>query len=225
MRKTARRLTTLAAAVLLGGAITLTGIVPASAHDEFLSSYPAADATLGSAPAEITLSFTGELMADTQSAVIEVTGADGQNVAVDPPLVSGTTVTQHLQADPPDGLYTVTWKVVSEDGHPISGQYAFTIQPPATGTPSPAVAAPAGGETPASSPAPTATTDRGEPSGGGALLPVLAVVSGVMVVGAILVIVLMMGRERRRRDRADLQKVNGADTSAAKGSGKSADES
>ena len=43
--------------------------------------------------------------------------------------VSGNTVTQTLNLKDlaADETYTVTWRVVSSDGHPIQGTYRFTV--------------------------------------------------------------------------------------------------
>lgn len=198
-RLRASLLTALTAGVLLFAAPT-----PASAHDEFLSSYPEAGSTIGTSPAEITLSFSGELLTDPGSAVIEVIDTAGQNIAVDPPVIDTVTATQHLSPDPTAGLVTVRWKVVSSDGHPISGEFSYTVEA-ITIDPTPAATA-----TPAPSSTATNTTGldtaepsgRGQASGGGAFLPIAAVLTGVGAVGGILIIVLMMGRERRRRDKA-----------------------
>jgi methionine-rich copper-binding protein CopC len=44
--------------------------------------------------------------------------------------VFGPTIEAEAQLGQP-GEYTVVWQVVSTDGHPVSGQYAFTWQPAA----------------------------------------------------------------------------------------------
>ena len=67
------------------------------------------------------------------------------------PLVEGTVVTQPLSGAA-SGLVTVLWKVVSSDGHPISGEFGFTVTAPPTPTPT-ATATP--------SEEPTADADRG----------------------------------------------------------------
>ena len=206
MRNPRRSLLTSLAAVLLGAGLTLAVATPAQAHDELVSSYPEADSTIASSPAEITLSFSGELIAGMQSAAVEVIAPDGENVATDAPSEDGTSITQHLTPDPPAGIFTVRWKVVSSDGHPISGEYTYTVEPIDTVASTPAATP----STAPQSPAPTATatetpTDNGyggETSGGGDAFPVLAAAGGAIILGGALVVVLMVGRERRRRDRA-----------------------
>ena len=141
-----------------------------------------------------------------QSAAVEVIAPDGQNIATDAPSEDGTSITQHLAPNPPAGLFTVRWKVVSSDGHPISGEYTYTVAPTAAAN-SPAATPSTAPQTPQPSPTATETSADngygGETSGGGDTFAILAVVGGVIVLGGALVIVLMVGRERRRRDRAD----------------------
>ena len=217
MRNPRRSLITAMATLLLGAGLTLAVATPAQAHDELVSSYPEANSTLTSSPAEITLSFSGELIAGMQSAAVEVIAPDGQNIATDAPSEDGTSITQQLTPNPPDGLFTVRWKVVSSDGHPISGEYTYTVAP-TDAVPSSPAATPS---TAPQTPAPTATeapADNGyggETSGGGDTFAILAVVGGVVVLGGALVIVLMVGRERRRRDRADAARA-ARDTTAGK---------
>ncbi len=205
MRKPRRSLVITLATLLLGAGLTLAVTTPAQAHDELVSSYPEANSTIPGSPAEITLSFSGELIAGMQSAVVEVIAPDGQNIATDAPSEDDTSVTQHLTPDPPAGLFTVRWKVVSSDGHPISGEYAYTVEPIDAVSSSPAATASTAPQPPA-----LATTEssadngsEGETSGGGDAFPILAALAGVIIVGGTLVVVLMVGRERHRRDRAD----------------------
>lgn len=221
MRNPRRSLITAMATLLLGAGLTLAVATPAQAHDELVSSYPEASSTITGSPAEITLSFSGELIAGMQSAAVEVIAPDGQNIATDAPSEDGTSITQHLAPNPPAGLFTVRWKVVSSDGHPISGEYTYTVAP-TDAVPSSPAATPS---TAPQTPEPTATATEapadngygGETSGGGDTFAILAVVGGVVVLGGALVIVLMVGRERRRRDRADAARA-ARDTPAGKDS-------
>ena len=221
MRNPRRSLITAMATLLLGAGLTLAVATPAQAHDELVSSYPEAGSTITGSPAEITLSFSGELIAGMQSAAVEVIAPDGQDIATDAPSEDGTSITQHLAPNPPAGLFTVRWKVVSSDGHPISGEYTYTVAP-TDAVPSSPAATPS---TAPQTPAPTATATEapadngygGETSGGGDTFAILAVVGGVVVLGGALVIVLMVGRERRRRDRADASRA-ARDTPAGKDS-------
>jgi methionine-rich copper-binding protein CopC len=220
-RRTASTLLGGLTVLLLAGGLLLASAAPAAAHDNLISSTPEAGSTVGVSPAEISLTFSGELLTATSAVVIEVTSPDGQNIAEGEPAVDGTTVTQTLTASQSAGVFTVLWRVVSSDGHPISDQYTYTVEAVTipTSTPTP-------GETsePTPEPSPTATATEAAgsdvhsgPSGGGVFLPILALVSGVVIVGGALVVVLMVARERRRRDRVAAAAASGGETPEASG--------
>jgi len=82
---------------------------------------------------------------------------------------------------------TVTWRVVSSDGHPVSGQYAFTVTGSASGT----ATAPA---VPAASPTPSesvpATADEGIPTFVWAILGIIL----VAVLGGLVAVLLRRSR-------------------------------
>jgi hypothetical protein len=60
--------------------------------------------------------------------------------------IDGSTITVELPADGPRGKYTLSYRVVSADGHPVSGSTTFTvttgIEPAATPAPTPTTATP-----------------------------------------------------------------------------------
>ena len=110
-------------AVALVGAVLL-GAAPASAHTELATSAPTDGEVLAAAPEEVTLTFTGEIQAGYVQ--VAVTGADGASLNVGPATVEGPLVRQPVQAGA-DGPYVVAYRVVSVDGHPITGQLTFTL--------------------------------------------------------------------------------------------------
>ena len=131
--------------------LALTAISTQRAHGDaaLQSSSPAAGSVLTSRPTQIELTFNEEPL--TIGTQILVEGPDGS--ATDGDLeVDATTVRQPLKADLPDGDYTVEWRIVSGDGHPVNDTYTFTItRTPETTPPSTAAATPPG--TAATSPA------------------------------------------------------------------------
>lgn len=123
---TARRaLLVLAALVLAVSGLVWGAAASASAHDELVSSTPADGDSLDSAPTEATLEFSGTV----QEVGTEFALQDSSGAAVDLPgeyTISGTSITQPLP-ELEDGGYTLNWRVVSEDGHPISGTISFGV--------------------------------------------------------------------------------------------------
>jgi methionine-rich copper-binding protein CopC len=136
-----RHLGTLAAAV---GAVVLLaaatfgalGHVPsASAHNYLVSSTPEVGSVLTELPSEfvittndVLLDFGGE--GTGSSGALEVQGPDGLFYGDGCVLVSGASIST-AAALGPAGDYTVIWRVLSTDGHPVSSQFSFTWQPDA----------------------------------------------------------------------------------------------
>ncbi len=145
---------------LLALLLTLITAAPGLAHDSLTDSSPA-DGDSGPPPTELVLTFSGEIA--SVGAAVEATGPDGV-VSEGAPEVEGFTVTQPLAADLPAGDYQVAWRVTSSDGHPISGEYTFTVEVPADDTESTEEAnqttAPPAGDDDATDPADTATADN-----------------------------------------------------------------
>jgi hypothetical protein len=82
--------------------------------------------------------------------------------------VSDREVTQALPVDLPAGEHVVTYRVVSTDGHPVSGSVTFTsTQAPTSASPSPttSTSTPSASASTVASPTPTVTT---APTSGGA---------------------------------------------------------
>lgn len=108
----------------------LATAIPASAHDQLISSSPAEGEVLATAPAEVVLRFSGDLIVlDTSmtGAVVMVVDESGRDWVSGEIDVQGSTITAPLEAGMPVAGYQVRWQVVSEDGHPISGSTPFTI--------------------------------------------------------------------------------------------------
>ena len=114
------------------------------------SSAPKDGATVETAQ-EVVLTFNEDVNPDFVA--VKVTGPAGSETA-GKPAVDGTAVTQALAADLPAGKHAVTYRVVSTDGHPVSGTVTFTsTAAPASASPSPTLAPPRVGD-------PHAVTDR-----------------------------------------------------------------
>ena len=149
------RVCALVAALLVATAFAVTTSSPAHAHDDLVGSDPASGATVDALPAQLTLTFSAEIADDEGASVVEVTDASGTALVDGPPSVEDNTLTQPLAGEA-SGDITVLWKVVSSDGHPISGEFAFTVAggsaPTETGDPQPSETA-----EPTETPEPTAT--------------------------------------------------------------------
>jgi len=169
-----------ALAVLLGLALALVA-TPASAHDELIGSTPAADAQIDALPAELQLTFSGVLMDEPGATQVVVTDAAGTALAAGDPVLDGTRLTQPL-AGSASGTVTVLWRVVSSDGHPVSGELSFTVGDGSV--------APTGTQTPLPGP-PMEAVD---------MTWIWWVLGAVVVAGGILLVILLTRKRPSRED-------------------------
>lgn len=136
MRLTFTRLIVLLLALVLG---------TASAHTAVASITPAADSTV-SAPKEVVLKFSEPVELRFSTFRVMALGADMEPVdgaraalalkadapaLVNLPLSARTLAAQlriPLKASLKAGAYVVAWKILSEDGHPVTGHSVFKVK-------------------------------------------------------------------------------------------------
>jgi methionine-rich copper-binding protein CopC len=116
-----RRLVT----VLLLACAALGIAPPAQAHNVLISSDPKDGATLSAPPQQITLVF--DQPARQGYAQIGVTGADGSAWADGAATVAAERVTVKVKPLTADGAYVIGYRILSADGHPVTGKIDFTL--------------------------------------------------------------------------------------------------
>ncbi len=132
--------------VVVAAGVLLLGLAPAAqAHSVLLATTPAASGQVATSPADIVLTFN-EMPRQRYSTVI-VTGPDGARRDSGTVRVVDDNLSQALGGTRPAGTYTVDWRVISSDGHPISGRFTYTASAagPALAAVQAAPAADAGG--------------------------------------------------------------------------------
>ena len=125
-RRAARVAAALLAAVFaVTGGLAALGAAPASAHAHLVRATPGDGATVTTAPTRVRLVFDENVR--TPAALV-VTGPSGTQVEQGPVQVLDNTasVRVHVLAA---GRYTVAFRVVSADGHPVSAQTSFRFTP------------------------------------------------------------------------------------------------
>jgi methionine-rich copper-binding protein CopC len=96
----------------------------AHAHAMLSSSSPPVGGSVGSAPGQVSLSFTQGLEPTFSS--VQVTDSKGARVDVGKAQVSGSTMTVGLKPLSP-GTYRVQWHVLSVDTHKTQGSFSFHV--------------------------------------------------------------------------------------------------
>lgn len=118
------------AALLVAASAALIAVpaMPAWAHNHVVATTPAEGAVVTEQPGTISLETSDELLDVGDGSAIRVQGPDGLYYGDGCTDVVGATAATSAQLGTP-GEYTVTWQVVSTDGHPISGTWTFDWQP------------------------------------------------------------------------------------------------
>lgn len=115
--------------MLAVGVIALVAsAAPASAHAGLVRVVPGDGSTVTSAPTRVQLIFDEDL---GTPADIVVTGPSGDRVERGTVQVRGKTAGIAVEASA-SGSYTVAFRVVSEDGHPVAGETTFRFAPGGT---------------------------------------------------------------------------------------------
>jgi methionine-rich copper-binding protein CopC len=156
----------------LGVFLVLLVLAPSSAaaHSSRVETNPPDGATLQTLPAEATVTFDEA----PKTADVVLARPDGKVDKLKTEVV-GSTIKAQLPADGPRGVYTLSYRVVSADGHPVSGSVSFGVT---TG------AAP--GAQPESTPSPTSST-MGTGWDRDGLVPVVLGLAVLGIIGAALV--------------------------------------
>ncbi|MCK1653650.1 CopD family protein [Bradyrhizobium sp. 149] len=105
----------------------------ASAHAALVAVEPASGSMLASAPKAVELRFN-EAVTPGAIQLIDGAGRARDDVRVS---ASGGTISVAMPADLPQGTAVVSYRVISQDGHPVAGSVVFSVGMP-TGTQPPA---------------------------------------------------------------------------------------
>lgn len=176
-----------AALALVAGATFGFGAA-ANAHAELEDSKPAAGAVIGALPEYVDLTFGENIMTidgSEGSNQIQVVDANGARVDDETIVINNQIVSVGIKPGFGDSTYTVTYRVVSEDGHPIEGNFGFTV----------GEAAQANVIAPAPSPSASHTdAEHADLEAQSTANTAIVIVAGTVLVGAVAAIMLVLRR-------------------------------
>lgn len=118
-------------------ALLLSTAAPASAHAALIRTDPADGSVVQTAPQQVVLTFSEGVLLSADS--LRVLDPQGKDVAADAPQHasgrnSGSTATVSLRPGLGNGTYTVAWKAVSQDSHPVAGAFTYSVGAPSKTT-------------------------------------------------------------------------------------------
>ncbi|MEV7808075.1 copper resistance CopC family protein [Microbispora sp. NPDC088329] len=182
------------AAPLLALLTVMLVATPAQAHDVLVASDPKDGAVLGAMPASVTLTFDQAVRRDF--ARIAVTGPDAVHYEQGEIRVDGRNVSVGVRTGTPAGAYAIGYRIVSNDGHPVTGTVTFSVT--GGGAAPGAVSAPTATPVPGAAVPGTTTTGTATISQGGG-----SWVWGLLAVTAALLALctrVLVRHDRRMRD-------------------------
>ncbi|MDR3661073.1 MAG: copper resistance protein CopC, partial [Mycobacterium sp.] len=113
--------------VLLALALPTLTAAPAYAHAVLVSSDPIDGAALPAGPDHVTLTFDEPVR--MIPGAVQVISESGSKIDRGARQHSGgTTIELTLPPQLPRGTYTATWRLISADGHEVSGSVSFGVQ-------------------------------------------------------------------------------------------------
>lgn len=143
--------------ILMVFVLAILAPTSAFAHTGLKSSIPENKQVMDSEVKEIKMTFNTDIENLSSFKVVDAQGTEHEIVdkLIDKASMSGV-LNQPLK----DGEYTVNWKIIGKDGHPIKGSFPFSVKIPAVAEPTASSStAPTNSEEPyaseSSSPAPT----------------------------------------------------------------------
>jgi methionine-rich copper-binding protein CopC len=103
----------------------------ASAHAQLTDSNPGVNKIVKTLPALVWVEFDGDLLTfgDKNPNVITVLDSKQKRVDIGGSLVGGARLSTKLKTGLKTGRFQVTYRIVSEDGHPVTGNFYFIYKP------------------------------------------------------------------------------------------------
>lgn len=112
----------------LGSAVMALAMVliatPVYSHSQVVGSNPEDGATVAALPETVEVEFSENL---SEPAFIAVVAPDGEILETNTEI-DGNIVRASVESSDQQGQYEVNFRVVSADGHPITGSVSFTVE-------------------------------------------------------------------------------------------------
>lgn len=110
--------------VALVALLVMSFSTSAFAHSHLHGSNPADGDVVTESLNEIVLEFDGQI---EEGSFIEVTTTEGEAVEVQDIIIGEGTLTGTVAEPLANDDYQVNWSIISADGHPLEGEFAFTV--------------------------------------------------------------------------------------------------
>ncbi|WP_431027408.1 copper resistance CopC family protein [Lysinibacillus sp. LZ02] len=99
------------------------------AHTHLHSTNPENGSEVTTELSSISLTYEGQI---EEGSSFDITSSEGQNIEVETFSIENGVLTGSLAQPLENDQYTVAWTTISEDGHPLTGEFSFTVNVPQT---------------------------------------------------------------------------------------------
>ena len=110
----------------------LAFVNPALAHTGLESSSPQDGDVINEELQQVTLTFESKI---EQGSTLELQNSNGEALPVENISLTENQMVGNLSRPLENGEYQVNWKIIGADGHPIEGDFSFSINVPVTEAP------------------------------------------------------------------------------------------
>jgi len=107
---------------------SFTSAFEAHAHSQMIQQFPKGNSTISEIPAEVDLIFDEELLDLGSGNSVTVKDPQGIEITTGPTYLLSSKISRKLLSSTTPGIYTVSYRIVSGDGHVVESFYHFTLQ-------------------------------------------------------------------------------------------------
>ena len=107
---------------------SISNINSSSAHSSMIEQFPKGNETISDMPLEVKLTFDEELLDLGSGNSVIVRNPEGTEITTGPTVLLSSKISRKLTASTLPGKYSVSYRVVSADGHVVEGEYQFTLR-------------------------------------------------------------------------------------------------
>lgn len=144
LRSLQRSCAPILAALAVTATLTVAPAVPAAAHSKLTASTPANGARLSTTPESLSFTFDQTLQPVPSWDAVLITGPGSTPHPARSVRTAGNTLYADCDRLGAAGTYTISYRVISGDGHPIAGHITITLARPDLGSAVTAMSLPTG---------------------------------------------------------------------------------
>ncbi|GAA3746133.1 hypothetical protein HDA32_000380 [Spinactinospora alkalitolerans] len=167
----------------------------AQAHDVLTGSSPEDGETLDSVPEEVTLTFSNEI-GDGGNGIV-VTGPGGEDHVDGDVVIDGDTASADLLPLEEAGEYTVGYRIISADGHPVEEELTFTLPEDVAAEAAPVESeSPTAEQSPTENESPAAGEEEAPADPMASMGPIIGVIAAIAVAALVVILIVRMRSQR-----------------------------